>query len=695
MWLFWIGERPGSFVSFYGREQILARAGEMIAVNNLHPDSPKSMLIIEGCGGSGRSALISEIAERWAAHAPTAKLDALTLKRPPGQEAAPTAVTILLGSAMRQFTDRVPGYKVSWGRLSLMLIAMAKPVSMTALDGGEQEMLGRLASASRDHSVLENLFEWFMNLPLSIPVTAGVVTVDVGPLARSATEQVVRRMGRSARHPEQRWQPALSWFAPQGDWHAAIRELIRFSLIAGNSAGERDSARRLQADSLLMNAFLSDLAESAAELRGRPNNFAVLLDNADCPAGEDFLAAVARARREMFRWPAAADPLAVIAAGGKPRVVDQSTLAASDGESGADDRPDVLRLRLDGLSSSEIMWLTGEYPWSAAEIDPPRHVIAHLVYLLTGGHCLASRLVLKELQLDPDLAADLNRLLGLPEAGRTGQHGEEAAEAEQRVPGGVAQRVLHVIAAGLAPHGVALPQFSHDLVTLSAARHRDEARRLRGRLLTAKVDREQLFSDVLWSHPTPDGRLAMVPVARHLLLRELAARPRLSEVCWESLFEGLSKTQGKPGQGQAAEGERQPAAPPDARPGAQPVDRLHHRLALGEAAAVAGELAGLAPDSPEETWLAWLDAMTVTPVPQRLAITGLPASADGLQRNVYQLITALQQLADTCGHSRDRLYELYSRISSVYTNLIEHVPAHWHLIASRAESFRVRANQIA
>ena len=38
-------------MTFYGREQILARVGEMIAVNNPYPDSPKSMLIVEGCGG--------------------------------------------------------------------------------------------------------------------------------------------------------------------------------------------------------------------------------------------------------------------------------------------------------------------------------------------------------------------------------------------------------------------------------------------------------------------------------------------------------------------------------------------------------------------------------------------------------------------------------------------------------------------
>ncbi len=99
------------------------------------------------------------------------------------------------------------------------------------------------------------------------------------------------------------------------------------------------------------------------------------------------------------------------------------------------------------------------------------------------------------------------------------------AQAAQGATSGLAQRVLHVIAAGLTPHGVAFPELVHDLVTLSAARHRDEARRLRGRLITAKVNREQLFSDVLWAHPTPDGRLGMVPVARHLLLRELAARP--------------------------------------------------------------------------------------------------------------------------------------------------------------------------
>ena len=720
-------------MSFYGREQVLARAGEMIAVNNPHPnsqglrDSPRSMLIAEGCGGSGRSELIAELERRWAAKAPTAKLDALTLKRLPGHESSPTAVSILLGSAMRQLTDRVPGYKISWGRISLLLLAMSKTISVTALDDGEQEMLSRMASISRDNSMLVKLFEKFMDVPLSVPVSVGAVTVDVGPLTKSATEvaksaaeQVSKRMGRSARQPVQHWQPALSWFAPDGDWHAAISQLVRFSLIAGEVARERDpeadseramtqqSALRLHADSLLMNAFLSDLAESAAHLRGRPNNFVVLLDNADWTAGEEFLAAVATARREMFRWPAAADPLAVIAAGGKPRVLDQSALAGEGSMTGVEDRSDVVRLRLDGLSSSQVIKLRDEYPWDVTEIKPPPHVIAHLVYLLTGGHCLATRLVLRELQLDPKLASKLNQLLGMPVADRIAGGGEgDEVDAWQRPPSGVAQRVLHVIAAGLTPHGVAFAQLIHDLVTLSAARHCDEARRLRGRLLTDKVHREQLFSDVLWSHRTPDGRLAMIPVARHLLQRELAARPENSEVGWESLFNALSKKPGEPDGGTGLGGEGSGSHPPTPSPPSGPdavtapqavIDRLHHQLALGQTAVVTEEMADLVDREapwPEEKWLAWLDAATVTPVPARLTIAGLPANADGLRRNVFQLITALQQLADTCAHSQARLYQIYSKISSVYTNLTEYVPPDWYLIAKRAESYRVRANQIA
>jgi hypothetical protein len=702
--------KAGKLMSFYGREPILARVSEMIVVNDnnrVPANSTKSILIVEGCGGSGRSELIAEIARRWAAKAPTAKLDALAFKRPPDQESGPTAVTVLLGSMMRQFTNSVPGYKVSWGRMSLMLIAMVKPVSVAAPDDGEQEMLSRMADASRDRRVLENLLGWLMSLPLSIPVTAGAVTVDVGPLAKPVAEQVVKRLSRSARHPEQRWQPALSWFAPPGEdgnLRAAVRELIRFSRIAGEVAGGQDSAQRLQADSLLMNAFLSDLAESAAHLHGRPNNFVLLLDNADCPAGEELLAAVARARREMFRWPAGLDPLAVAAAGGKPRVLDQVSLAAADSEPGVEDRPDVVRLRLGDLSGPEVAQLVGEYPWGAADIDPPAHVVAHLVYLLTDGHCLAARLVLRELQLDPSLAADLNRLLGTPEAGRVAPAGE--ADAAKSAPSGVAQRVLHVIAAGLAPHGAALPYFLQDMVTLCAARHRDEARRLRGQLLTAKVNREQLFSDVLWSHPTPDGHRAMVPIARHLLLRELAARPQSSLVSWESLFQDLGEKQAKPHEGERARSaipssapapasDQTPAPAPASESDVQRADRLHHLLALGKAATVADEMAALVPRCPEATWLTWLDAITITPVPQRLTPADLPENVEGLRRNVFQLITALQQVADPCGHTRDRLHELYSKISSAYTNMTEHAPAHWQIIANRAESFRVRANQIA
>lgn len=688
----------GNFVSFYGREQILAQVSDLIVVNNYNrglTNSTKPLLIVEGCGGSGRSELITEIARLWAAKAPTAKVDALAYKPAPGQKSVPTAVTALLGATMRQFTDSVPGYKVTWGRMSLMLIAMATPVSPTAPDGGEQEMRSRLAAAARDHRVLEGLFRWLMDLPLSIPVTAGPVVVDVGALAKSTAAQVIKGRSRSARRPEKRWQPALSWFAPPGeerDSGAAVRELIRFSRITG----EKASAQRLQADSLLMNAFLSDLAESAAHLHGRrPNNWVLLLDNADCPAGEELLAAIARARRELFRWPLGLDPLTVIAAGGKPRVLDQVPLSTADSAPGVEDRPDVARLRLDDLEFPHIVKIMAEYPWGAADIDPPGHVVAHLVGRLTAGHCLASRLVLKELQFNPKLAAHLEQLLGVPEAARPAPAND--TEAVESAPSGVAQRVLHVIAMGLTPHRRASRDLLLDLVTLSAARHRDEARRLRGRLLTAEVDREQLYSDVLWSHPTPDGHLAMVPVARHLLLRELAARDPKSVISWETLFKDL---RGKQDEEERSRGPSRAPAPdhipdPAREPDDHQADRLHHLLALGDAATVAKELTALVPTCAEATWLRCLDAITVTPVPKRLTPADLPEEVTGLRRNVFQLITALQRAADTCGTDPQRLHDLYSKISFSCIHMTEHTPAHWRIIVNRAESYRVLATQIA
>jgi hypothetical protein len=576
-----------------------------------------------------------------------------------------TPVRVMLGEMMRRFANEVPGYKVCWSRVPLMLIAIEEPVRDD--ESGQREMIRRL-NTYQDRDKLAGLLKAFMVVAPSIKGFPGAVPVDAGQLAEGAAKLLLKRMQWSRWRAQRSWGQALTWFGANGDDGApgsAISELVRFSLIAAKPT----SSQMMELDSRLMKAFIADLAESAADIDGRPFNFLLLLDNADCPVGRRFLNILIKARQELSPPGARPDPLAVIACGGEtgalgleqkpPRRLSASR-AEGDGITSI-----LLRVGLDGLSQQDVGRFMKDYPWSPRFIEPASHVVEHLVYRLTAGHCLATKLVLQALQLDPHQAKDLDKLLGEP-----------------REDGGVSERMLQTIVAGLNTRRVLLKPLRDDLVTISAARHKGEAVLLRD-LLTSAEDERVLLTETLWSHFTADGHLAMVPAVRHLLLRELAARApdeRGNKPGWNIVFKLL----------------REHAE-------ADYAGRLHSTLALGGAISVAAELTGRLQD-PE--WLTLLDALVVTFHPRQLlrrpgewppddAAGRLSGSADPPDPAVLSLLTSLQRASDPCADDPPGLHSLYLNISRQYSRVADHSPPQWLLMLERAEYYRSLAEIIA
>jgi hypothetical protein len=377
-----------------------------------------------------------------------------------------------------------------------------------------------------------------------------------------------------------------------------------------------------------------------------------------------------KARQELFQPGSKPDPLTVIASGGETGALGLEQkpprqLPASRVEGDANTRA-LLRIGLGDLSQQDVGRFMNDYPWSPRFIEPASHVVEHLVYRLAAGHCLATKLVLQALQIEPPLAKDLDKLLGQP-----------------READGISERILETIVAGLSTRRVLLKPLRDDLVTISAVRHRGEAALLRG-LLNSAEDERVLLTETLWSHPTADGHLAMVPALRHLLLRELAVRPpgesRGNQPGWNTVFRHL-RDHSK----------------------ADDTGRLHSTLALGGAISVAAELTGRLQDP---SWLTLLDALVVTFHPRQLLrrpeewppddADGRPSgAADPPDPAVVNLLTSLQRASDPCADDPRGLHNLYLNISRQYSRVADHSPPQWLLMLERAEYYRSLAEIIA
>jgi hypothetical protein len=569
----------------------------------------------------------------------------------------------------------VPGFKkLSFRRVVLAHIAMSAPIQTADPKRAVEEMRQRL-NTYRDQGALTDLVGQLLTAAKGAVGQAPVPGADVlAPVVvEAAAKGIVARLRRARWVTRLTWNDALAWFGhlDQGLRHDPMLALVQLS----RQAQIDNAAVRDDVDNLLVTALLADLRDSLARVANRRSNALILLDNGDAPETTAFVTALVRVRHNLAAQGPVADPLAVVVSSGgglSSTVAGQVPLQLRVAESGisklaADDVRRAgtwLAVVLGDLSLDDIQTLVNEYLWPA-EIGTGDVVSA--VHRLTAGHPLATTLALTDLQAAPELIDDLGKILSppRPDSGRKFD-----------------RYLLDRIVAGLSPQRLADPQLREDLITLSAARDREEAEALTGQLRTPiRVDPRLLMSPTLWADTGVRGYPALPPFVRYLLLRRLADRAA-HRVTWDKVFRLLL----------------------DQAPETDVGGQLHHMLALGETDAVAARLAELLPPTTRaQDWLTLLDHVVATPDPRRKIPTSEelgqaadsgPELTESATASVLQLVTQLHIVADPRFSNRSALHHSYLLIAHQYEQLAG--PRGGQLLfINRAEKYRKLAAALA
>ncbi|MEV0681450.1 hypothetical protein AB0I60_33505 [Actinosynnema sp. NPDC050436] len=621
---------------FVGRTELLDLVDRLVAV----PDAgSRPVLVVEGVGGSGRTALLGQVADTWHGRTPR------VLVRPRLREharAGDRAVRPVVAAVMLGLSEAVPYYRLSFERVLLAQIAIETDTTGLSPDDARARL--RAADlAYRDRAALADLTRRLIGVAGDL---VGGLAAPGAEIAQSAANQladyVVGRLQRSRWLSRRVWSAeALDWFGHRGQGLGNDAELVRLELGA-HAAGDDPVVRR-GVDDLLVAALLADLRHSLAGMANRPANAVVLLDDGDTPSATAFVGAVLRVRRALAatrnspdgRLP---DPLTLVVTSGGALVAELTGALPAPAhavEPALADLPDAgwwLRVTSADLTSDDVIQLARDRLWAAG---PIAETIGLAVHWLTAGHPEATRAVLDRLHDEPALVHDVDRLLDGPGpgAGRLGDH------------------LLGLFARGLSATMDDDATLREALVTLSAARHLAEAESLVA-LLPAPLGLESaLFtSPTLWSPPDapPDAR-RLHPLARYLGLRALAARRPEPE-------------DARPDARRAGDGRRGPtwdevvgvlASGPSAHP--------HHRLLLGDRRGVAGELLDLLPTLPTARWLELFDAVVATPDLRRRDFAEVCARGEGdtPAGHLFRLLGVVPVLEhDPRVSARERLAEL-------------------------------------
>lgn len=651
-------------MSFAGRSGLISFLDQLVEVDGgpqVTPGSRRPVLVLEGCGGSGRSELLRSVGERWAARTPTVRVDPLALPDDQTGSKRPLLAAVMLG-----LSADVPGYKVSLNRVVLAHIAMSEPIPAPDQRRAVDMMRQRLNTYQDRGAVIElvgGLVAASEAAVKNVPVLGAGVIAPVA--TKAAARAIVKRLQGAGWLARLNWKDALEWFGHRDQrlHHDPVRALVNLSVQAQSD----NVAVRDDVDDLLVGALLADLRDSLDQVAARPWNAVVVLDNSDAPVATWFVTALVRVRQNLAAQGVPPDPVTVVAASG-------GLLAASlAGQVPAHVRWQESRLA--DLTTEDVRragaWLSivlGELSvddvrqMAMACVWPPwlgTRVVANAVHRLTGGHAAATNLVLRDLQAAPQLIDDMDEILCRP-----------APEAKRTVE----QFLLDRIVAGLSPHERIDPHLREDLVTLSAARDRGEAQELRPLLQTPVEAEPVLFSSItLWSGTSPRGHLALAPFIRYLLLRELASR--VEEPGWHTVFATLRDRVSK-------------------------TDRsgwLHHTLALGNITIVAEELARLLPNNPGQEWLTLLDQTVATPHPRRHhpVASEPPDTGNANPSPVTRLVSQLHTLSDPRVSDRDALRRSYLLIAHDYGGLADTSPDGLTLFLARAQQYQRLANALA
>ncbi|GAA3059158.1 hypothetical protein [Actinokineospora globicatena] len=459
-----------------GRDGLLEIASTLIVQGGRGAVGKPPTLVLAGVGGSGRTAVLAEVARKLGDQ-PHVLVDRAELVRV-GQR--PTVVDLLATVVLKLV--RQDSRRWRFPRFTLGKVISELPLPG---DGAEDQVKRGLAGDAAGFA--KQIRDSMGRLPDD-------VTAAVDALVQGLS-------GRGTR------KAASEWYGHRdsghaGDWAGelvALNQLRRY----GGKMGVAEFHR------VLVAAFLADTRDAASAKTVDP---VVLLDNADNDVAVEFLLALRDAR--FAAGPRrAADRCVVVAAGGPALPARLDAVETPEAEAAELVRTGGagpwLAVPLRDLTELEVLALAGDLGVPVVH----RHRVVRLVYDVTRGHPGGTHLLtLAANHLDPATACPESMLTAvLPPSVKS-----------------VADRVVDQFLDGV-PRSIGA-----DLVTLSAARDLTEAGTILGTpaIKTPFVEQEPLGSVAFWAKR--DTGKVMHPLLRMLLLRQLAART--AEPTWETVF---------------------------------------------------------------------------------------------------------------------------------------------------------------
>jgi len=618
---------------FVGRSELLTTIDRLTTFSAHGRGDPGPVLVVEGCGGSGRSALLEQVHASWHRRTPVASVRP---DRIPGDE--DRSIRPLLAAVMLGLSSGAPGYSPSFERVLLAYIAITAGIDDLDPAAATRE-LRRCTNEYRNRHLLEGLVRDLVNAVGAMAANIPAPGADgIAPaVANNIAEAVVARLRVSRWRSRLDWsKDALDWFGHQGQGLELDPEAVRVQLSV--QARSADPAMRRDADDTLVAALLADLRHSVASTANRPANVLVLLDDGDLPSAISFTTALLRVREAVAHTPSAPDralpdPLTVVTTSGG--ALTAHLARAFPVAEHANGSPPWRRVRLGDLQASEVNQLAKNHLWTDGLAASS---VGRSVYRLTHGHPEATLFVLRQLRADQRLAGDVRALLS-----RDGP--------ADGIP--VDRHLLVPFVRGLTPDGHVDRTTLDALITLSAARNQLDAQRLT-ELLPPPIDIDSpvLTSHTLWSHADgPTHRLHRM--VRYLGLRALAVRADGEPACWNAVFRRLLAG----------------AAPDDV------VSRLHYSRLLGEREAVSSALASLLTEISTREWLELFDQVVATPDPRERDIdtiraTGADGTAQGHTFRLLGVIPAIDE--DPCTTSATVLQGLRAHARFSYRRLADH-----------------------
>ncbi|GAB0108436.1 hypothetical protein JMUB6875_74520 [Nocardia sp. JMUB6875] len=645
---------------FEGRVGLLGLIDDLIEIPSARDIGiTKPVLVLEGCGGSGRTAVLDEVQRKWHRHTPMVLVRPLELPENEAHPSRPILAAIMLGLSLG-----VDGFRVSFPRVVVALIAIRENFAEVPEHRRVQHLHEKLNEyANRDNLIglIGDLIRAAGGMAAGSGIPGMHVLVPVATQRLSAL--VVDRLRQGRFVARITWGPAVEWFGHEDrNLHGSGDEtLVNLSLRARNSNPET----RQGVDDVLTRALLADLRHSAAKVHARTSNAVVLLDDGDAEAAVAFTGSLLRARTVLAAVrEVQPDPLTVITTSSGVLATEvgwhlPEPAMLTDPPRSSPLTPPVplwARLRLADFTDLEVSTLA----MAADPIEGGR--ISAAVHRLTKGHPAATVLLLEKFAAATDSAR--SRETGLMLGDLLRAPGPEARHTVERY-------LLRVFARGLSRHRLVVENVLEALITVSAARTKREAVAALGPILPpgAENDTALFESGPLWRSDGTEERLP--PLLRLLGLRALAARTDPA-TGWDRVFRLLVN---------AADGD-------DA--GKLLYTRLLHGIS-----AVITPLADDLPRLPARDWLARFDVTISVPDPRRpdRALIEGPDRAHTLQEHLGVLLAVLPELgSDLPLIPNDELGQLYSRVADSYSELARHAGDRGPFL-QRAEKSRALARR--